>query len=109
MVRSPQPRPEDVEQFAGGFFIEDEHAQTHGVRVKLNIAVDFGADQWREIPRTAVCRARDVNNPAIRVAATRLARIGAAGHQVGLHRTHRRRSGVVKLAASTVAPHNARY
>jgi hypothetical protein len=56
-----------------------------------------------------VRRARAVNNAAIQVATTRLARIRAGGHRVRLHIGQRRRSGVVRLAASTVAPHNARY
>jgi hypothetical protein len=54
MVRSPQPRPEGVEQLAGGFPIEDDHALTGVVRIDFDQIVAFGDDQIGE-PRGPPC------------------------------------------------------
>jgi hypothetical protein len=52
------------------------------VRIKLNEVIDFRANQRREIPRTAMRRTIDVDDPAIPVAAGRLTRTGVSrGHR----------------------------
>jgi hypothetical protein len=80
------------------------------VRVKLNEVIPFGADQWRETPRTAARRTGDVDYSPVPVTAGRLTRIVAGGTVAtvaDLQPQQDRPPGSTMGAGSTTAPHKA--